>query len=68
MTDLNCAIIKANETLNKNKYDLFVIATDGYIPPITEKPLRPTIVIITSSGNTDIECNGFPIKVLQIND
>ena len=67
-TDLNSSLIKAHETLGKNKYDLFVIFTDGYIPPITTKPLRPTIIIITSGGNMDIETNGYPMKIIQIND
>jgi hypothetical protein len=68
LTDLNSALQKAHETLSKNKYDLFVICTDGYIPPITIKPLRPTIVIITNGGTTNFETNGFPMKIVQIND
>jgi len=64
-TDLNSAIVYANENYKKNNWNFCIITTDGYIPNITIKAKIPTMILITPDGVTNFG-NPFNYKVVKM--
>lgn len=68
-TDMNPMVEHFNNGGNFNNTEgeiVTIIATDGFIPPITADSEHPVIVVVTSNGNKSLETDNPDVTIIKM--